>query len=356
MSEQKINGFLSCFTGSNKEVLAKFLNKYTKLLKENEDLQNISLGSNGELTLQEFGGNNMNGNVIEFMEMDDVNALQEALLSDGEGFDVVTKVVRAASVEGFRFTYLEFNGGFSIGLSSLKSPSLRQLIKVGTINQEMVDFILLAIKKKVNIVISGTTGSGKSTLLNGLANAVSSEKVAGYDPFDDLKLEHTHRLNIPFDGLTDYIALLKLFGPDRIIMDELREGAHYTKILPHYPTIVSIHSSTPKMAMERLLNWQSDRHTSGHELGVEVDLVIQIDRLRNGTRVVSKISEVVGFGKEGYLMNNKWVKENKLPSKYLIKNGDDNSFYVQDIFTCDTTAFEEINTFNKTDWKPIFMK
>ncbi|HMJ32744.1 MAG TPA: CpaF family protein [Baekduia sp.] len=187
------------------------------------------------------------------------------------------------------------------------------LVRIGTLSAETVEFIERCVEAELNILISGGTGSGKTTLLNALSTAVpESERIVTIEDAAELRLNQRHVLrlearpkNIEGQGEISIRELLRnslRMRPDRIIVGEVR-GAETLDMLQamntgHDGSMSTIHANSPRDALARI---ETMVLMAGYDLPVKairqqvasaLDLIIHLERLQDGSRRVTAITEV----------------------------------------------------------------
>lgn len=190
------------------------------------------------------------------------------------------------------------------------------LIKFGSMTQEISDFLRACVEAKMNIVVSGGTGSGKTTLLNVLSNFIpASERIITVEDAAELQLgqDHVVRLetrpkNIEGEGevaIRDLIKCCLRMRPDRIVVGECRGGEAMDMLQAmntgHSGSLTTVHSNNPRECVGRLetlvmmagmgLPLKAIRET----IASSVNVIVQQSRLVDGTRKVTHISEVIGI-------------------------------------------------------------
>jgi pilus assembly protein CpaF len=188
-----------------------------------------------------------------------------------------------------------------------------ELVEIGTLSQQAQDFLALAVRAKLNILVSGGTGSGKTTLLNALSRALpESDRIVTIEDAAELQLAQRHVLrlesrpkNIEGEGevaIRDLVRNALRMRPDRIIVGEVR-GAEALDMLQamntgHEGSMSTVHANSPRDALSRV---ETMVLMAGFELPVRairqyvssaLDLIIQLERLEDGTRHVTSVTEV----------------------------------------------------------------
>ena len=233
--------------------------------------------------------------------IDESSPMVDARLPDGSR---VNAIVAPLSLSGPLLTIRRF---------ARDRFDLQELVQIGTLSQATADFLSVCIKADLNILISGGTGSGKTTLLNALSAAVpDSDRIVTIEDAAELQLSQRHVLrlesrpkNIEGEGEVTIRELVRnalRMRPDRIIVGEVR-GAETLDMLQamntgHEGSLSTIHSNSPRDALSRL---ETMVLMAGYDLPVKairqqvsaaLDLIVQLDRLDDGTRHVTAVTEV----------------------------------------------------------------
>ena len=204
----------------------------------------------------------------------------------------------------------------SIRKFAKKKLTTDDLVRFGSMTQEMAEFLRACVVSRLNIVVSGGTGSGKTTLLNVLSNFIPpEERIVTIEDSAELKLgqEHIVRLEskpAELDG-TGRVAIRDLvinslrMRPDRIVVGECRGGEAFDMLQAmntgHDGSMTTAHANTPRDCIGRL---EAMALMSGMDIPLNViraqiasavDLIVQQTRLRDGSRKISSITEVQGM-------------------------------------------------------------
>lgn len=199
---------------------------------------------------------------------------------------------------------------------------LDDLIGKSTLTREMSDFLSLAVKARLNILISGGTSAGKTTLLNVLSGYIGNEeRIVTIEDTAELRLQQRHvvRLesrpaNIEGQGSVNQRELVKnalRMRPDRIVVGEVR-GPEALDMLQamntgHEGSLTTVHANSPRDAMSRLetlvllAGVDLSQRSIREQIASAFDLVVQIKRLSDGTRKVVSIAEISDV-QEGVIM------------------------------------------------------
>ena len=182
----------------------------------------------------------------------------------------------------------------------------------------------IAARCRLNILVSGGTGSGKTTLLNALSRMIShDERIVTIEDAAELQLQQPHvvRLetrtaNLEGRGEINQRELLRnalRMRPDRIIVGEVRGSEAYDMLQAmntgHDGSISTVHANTTRDALSRVENMVQmatvnlPARAIRTQIAAAVDLIIQIERMRDGVRRISQISDICGMEGEIITMN-----------------------------------------------------
>ena len=228
----------------------------------------------------------------------------DARLPDGSR---VNAVIRPVSIDGPCITIRKFKKD---------KLSIQQLINYGSLTPNMAEFIRACVLAHLNIVISGGTGSGKTTLLNVLSGFIpEEERIVTIEDAAELQLQQDHVLRMETkvantDGkgsvsIRDLVRNSLRMRPDRIVVGECRGGEALDMLQAmntgHDGSLTTLHANSPRDALSRL---ETMVLMSGMDLPLKVvrqqissavDVIIQQTRLKDGSRKVTAITEVVGM-------------------------------------------------------------
>jgi pilus assembly protein CpaF len=233
--------------------------------------------------------------------IDESSPMVDARLPDGSR---VNAVIPPLSLSGPLVTIRKF---------SKRRLDLGDLIRLGTMNTETVEFLQRCILAELNILISGGTGSGKTTLLNALSTSIpDDDRIVTIEDAAELRLNQRHVLrlearpnNIEGEGEIPIRELVRnslRMRPDRIIVGEVR-GSEALDMLQamntgHDGSLCTVHANTPRDALARI---ETMVLMAGYELPVRairqqvaaaLDLIVHLERLEDGSRRVTAITEV----------------------------------------------------------------
>ena len=243
--------------------------------------------------------------------IDSANPMVDARLRDGSRLNAV---IPPLSLRGPVLTIRKFNK---------KLETIEDLLRRGTLTVNMAKFLEAAVHSKLNMIISGGTGSGKTTLLNILSGFLGEEeRIITIEDAAELKLHQKHVISLEtrltnYEGegevtVRDLVRNSLRMRPDRIIVGEVRGKEAFDMMQAmntgHEGSLTTLHANTPVDAMNRLetmiLMNDMELPVSAIRNYIEnaIDIVIQIDRLSDGKRKITSISEVAGIKDDNIVM------------------------------------------------------
>jgi pilus assembly protein CpaF len=233
--------------------------------------------------------------------IDESSPMVDARLPDGSR---VNAVIPPLSLSGPLVTIRKFAN---------KRLDLNEMIRLATLSEETVDFLQRCIHAQLNILICGGTGTGKTTLLNALSAAISdSERIVTVEDAAELQLKQAHVLrlegrpkNIEGQGeitIRDLVRNSLRMRPDRIIVGEVR-GAEALDMLQamntgHDGSLTTVHANAPRDALARIetmvlmAGYDLPLRAIRQQVASALDMIIHLERLEDGSRRVTAITEV----------------------------------------------------------------
>ena len=236
--------------------------------------------------------------------IDSSSPMVDSRLKDGSR---INAVIPPLSVNGPVITIRKFKRNMT---------KIDDFLRVGSLTNEMAIFLEGAVRGKLNIIVCGGTGSGKTTLLNVLSSFIGNgERIITIEDAAELKLEQEHVISLETRTMNynnnkivtirDLVINALRMRPDRIIVGECRGKEAFDMLQAmntgHEGSLTTLHANGCSDALNRLEtmvlmnNMEIPVSAIRNYIEKAIDLVIQIDRLYDGKRKVTSISEVVGF-------------------------------------------------------------
>ncbi|MDH4075162.1 MAG: CpaF family protein [Acidimicrobiia bacterium] len=244
--------------------------------------------------------------------IDESSPMVDARLADGSR---VNAVIPPLAVDGPVLTIRKF---------AADTMTAEDLVSRGSLSRPALALVAAAVKGKLNILVSGGTGTGKTTFLNVLSTFIpAGDRIVTIEDAVELKLRQRHVIrletrvaNIEGKGaitIRDLVRNSLRMRPDRIIVGECR-GAEALDMLQamstgHDGSLGTLHANTPADAITRLetmvmmAGLEIPAKAIREQLASAVDIIVQLERLRTGARVVGSISEVLGVDGDRVVMN-----------------------------------------------------
>ena len=236
--------------------------------------------------------------------IDEASPMVDARLADGSRVNVI---VPPLSLDGSILTIRKF----------AKDPfTVTDLIAMGTFTDAIASVLAASVEGGMNVLVSGGTGTGKTTLLNVLSSFVPrTDRIVTIEDAVELQLhqEHVIRLearpqNTEGNGevtIRDLVRNALRMRPDRIIIGEVR-GAEALDMLQamntgHDGSLTTVHANAPRDALSRLetmvlmAGYDLPTRAIREQISSALNLIVQIERARDGSRRISHLTEVVGM-------------------------------------------------------------
>ncbi len=236
--------------------------------------------------------------------VDESHPLCDARLLDGSRVNVA---VRPIGVDGPLVSIRKF---------SKKPFSLNKLVEIGALRPQMAELLAAAVKARITTIISGGTGSGKTTMLNALSAYISDkERLITIEDAAELQLQQPHvaRMetrppNIEGKGEIRQRELVKnalRMRPERIILGECRGEEAFDMLQAmntgHEGSMATIHANNPREAISRLeqmigmAGLPMTVASIRGQIAAAIRLIVQLQRLSDGKRRVTSITEITGL-------------------------------------------------------------
>jgi pilus assembly protein CpaF len=266
----------------------------------------------GRLTLTE----------VRFVDSTHLERIIEKIVGQvGRRIDESTPMVDARLPDGSRVNAvihpLAIGGPFlTIRKFAVDPFTADDLVGLGTFTEKVSGFLRRCVHGRLNIIISGSTGSGKTTLLNVVSSFIpDSDRIVTIEDAAELRLNQLHVLglesrppNLEGKGqvtIRDLVRNSLRMRPDRIVVGEARGGEALDMLQAmntgHDGSLTTIHSNAPRDTLARI---ETMVLMAGMDLPIRaireqvasaVDLIVHLHRLRDGSRRVTAVTEVVGM-------------------------------------------------------------
>ena len=236
--------------------------------------------------------------------IDESAPMVDARLPDGSR---VNAVIPPVALRGASLTIRKFPA---------QRPVMADLVRAGSIDPAMAEFLHLCVRTRKSIVVSGGTGSGKTTLLNILSNGIpEGERIVTIEDAAELRLDHAHLValearpaNLENRGRIDIRDLVRnalRMRPDRIVVGECRGAEAFDMLTAmntgHEGSLTTLHANSPRDALGRLeamvlmAGMDLPLTVVREHIGASIDIVVQLARLSDGSRVVTSVVEITGL-------------------------------------------------------------
>jgi pilus assembly protein CpaF len=292
----------------------------SELLKD-KDITEIMVNDTNEIYI-ELNGTIIKDESVSFINHDHIiRTIQRMIQPLGRTIDASNPMVDARLEDGSRLNAV-------IPPLSLKGPVLTirkfkpelanidDFLRNGTLTPYMARFLEACVQAKLNIIICGGTGGGKTTLLNVLSSFIGNdERIITIEDAAELKLEQEHVISLEtrltnYEGqgevtVRDLVINSLRMRPDRIIVGEVRGKEAFDMLQAmntgHNGSLTTMHANGPIDALNRL---ETMILMAGMEIPIKalreyienaIDIVVHIQRLSDGRRKITSISEITGF-------------------------------------------------------------
>lgn len=236
--------------------------------------------------------------------IDEGSPMVDARLPDGSR---VNAVIPPISINGPALTIRIF----------AKIPlTVENLIEFGSLTREAAEFLKACVVSRLNVVVSGGTGSGKTTLLNILSGFIpDDERIVTIENAAELQLRQEHVVtlearppNVEGRGevsIRDLVTNSLRMRPDRIVVGEVRGGEALDMLQAmntgHDGSLTTAHANGPRDMLSRLetmvlmAGMDLPHRAIREQISAAVDVIVQTDRMRDGTRKITSVSEIQGM-------------------------------------------------------------
>ncbi len=270
----------------------------------------IEVGGKIQLTNVRFKDNAQLMNICQRIvsqvgrRVDEASPICDARLLDGSRVNVIAPPL---AIDGPTLTIRKFRK---------EKLTLDQLVKYGSISPEGAEILKVIGRVRCNVVISGGTGSGKTTLLNCLTNYIDEdERVITCEDAAELQLQQPHVVRLEtrppsLEGtgaisMRDLVKNCLRMRPERIIVGEVRGPEAFDLLQAmntgHDGSMGTLHANSPREALSRVESmitmggFSLPARTIREMLVSSIDVIVQAARLRDGSRRITHITEVMGL-------------------------------------------------------------
>ena len=275
--------------------------------------------------------------------VDESSPMVDARLKDGSRVNVI---IPPLALRGPTVTIRKF---------AKEALTIDDLIHFNSVTPDMVQFMRACVRARMNVVVSGGTGSGKTTTLNILSSFIpTDERIVTIEDAAELQLRQDHVVtletrppNVEGRGrvsIRDLVINSLRMRPDRIVVGECRGGEALDMLQAmntgHDGSLTTLHANNPNDAVSRLETMvlmagaELPSRAIREQIGSAIDVIVHQTRLRDGTRKIVSVTEVLGC--------------------------DDNEVRTQEIFTFKQTGYDEeggvIGSFMPTGAVPNFLE
>ncbi len=271
------------------------------------------------------------------------NPMVDSRLQDGSR---INAVIPPLSTKGPVITIRKFKS---------EMTTIEDFLRIGSLTPYMATFLDAAVRGKCNIIICGGTGSGKTTLLNILSGFISQdERIITIEDAAELHLNQNHVISLEtrvtnYDNegeitIRDLVINSLRMRPDRIIVGEVRGKEAFDMLQAmntgHEGSMTTLHANGPKDALNRL---ETMVLMSGLDIPVKaireyivnaIDLIINIDRMSDGKRKITSITELSGMKEEEILLKEIFAfkqvgltEKKEVDGEYILYNDEYPSVY-----------------------------
>ena len=236
--------------------------------------------------------------------VDESSPMVDARLADGSRVNIA---IRPVTIDGPQVSIRKF---------SSNPLRLHHLVQKDALSEHMADLLAAAVEAKISVVVSGGTGSGKTTLLNALSNFIpANERLVTIEDAAELQLQQPHVVRMETRPATlegkleikqqDLVINALRMRPDRVIIGEVRGPEAFDMLQAmntgHEGSLTTIHANTPRDAITRIeqmvamAGMNMTEKAVRQQISSAIQLIVQVSRLRDGSRRVISIAEITGM-------------------------------------------------------------
>jgi pilus assembly protein CpaF len=259
---------------------------------------------------------------VRFVDANHLERIIEKIVGQvGRRIDEATPMVDARLPDGSRVNAiihpLAIGGPYvTIRKFAVDPFTVEDLVANGSMSEQVAGLLKRCVEGRLNVIVSGSTGSGKTTLLNVLSNFIpADERIVTVEDAAEVQLNQTHVLtlesrpaNLEGKGevaIRDLVRNTLRMRPDRIIVGEVRGGEALDMLQAmntgHDGSLTTVHSNAPRDTLARIetmvlmAGMDLPIRAIREQMASALDLIVHVHRLRDGTRRVTHVTEVVGM-------------------------------------------------------------
>jgi pilus assembly protein CpaF len=278
------------------------------------------------------------GKLIEtnarFTDDDHIRRIIDRIISPlGRRCDETTPMVDARLPDGSRVNAiippLCLNGPTLTIRKFFKTPlSASDLVRRGSASPELMEFLRACVLGRLNVIVSGGTGSGKTTLLNILSSFIpEDERIITIENAAELQLQQRHIVTLEsrpanVEGrneisIRDLVVNSLRMRPDRIVVGECRAGESLDMLQAmntgHDGSMTTLHANSPRDAIHRMetmvmmAGMDLPARAIREQIASAINIIVQLERMQDGSRRLTYVSEVTGIGSETITMSDLFV-------------------------------------------------
>ena len=301
-------------------------------LLEDPEITEIMVNGSDEIFIERFGL--IEPTTVKFESNAHLMRVIDRIVAPiGRRVDEMSPMVDARLPNGFRVNAtippLSLDGPIlTIRKFSTRPYTVQDLIVNTSLTQALANFLQSCVEARINIVISGGTGTGKTTFLNVLSSFIpAQERVITIEDTAELQLNQDHVIrlekrppNIEGKGeitIRQLVVNALRMRPDRIVMGECRSGETLDMLQAmntgHDGSMTTVHSNSPRDTLRRIetmvlmAGMELPLKAIREQVASSIELIVHLERLKDGTRKVVQVSEVQGMEGETVVMQDIFV-------------------------------------------------
>ena len=271
---------------------------------------------------------------VAFLNDEHVRRIIDRIIAPlGRRCDETTPMVDARLPDGSRLNAiippLCLNGPTLTIRKFFKRPlTAADLIARGAATPELIELLKVCVLGRLNIIVSGGTGTGKTTMLNMLSSFIpGDERIVTIENAAELQLQQRHVITLetrPANiegrgevGIRELVVNALRMRPDRIVVGECRSGETLDMLQAmntgHDGSMTTLHANSPRDAIHRIETMclmagiDLPQRAIREQIASAVHLIVQLERLKDGTRKITKICEVTGMEGDVLTMSDLFV-------------------------------------------------